>query len=246
MLELLRSSSKKSLETDRLALKDGQEVIIRFKVNARAKRLILKYDTAEREVVVTLPKGVSQRQAWRFVDQYHEWIETQISKQEALIEVHNGVLLYVEGIEYKITHDPEAGRSCRLTEESLLIVGGPEEHMPRRVMDFLKKKAKERFKERVDYYTDQLGVQHRRISIRDTKSRWGSCASDGSLNFSWRLIMAPRYVLDYVVAHEVAHIREHNHSSAFWAIVEELDPEWRKSRDWLHQHGGKLHAVTFN
>ena len=243
MLDLLGKSKKTVEKIDSLTLQNGQEVSLRFRTNVRAKRLILKYDTVKREVSVTLPKGVNLRQAWRFVDQHHAWIETQVAKQDEIVLLTNGSIIPVEGIEYKISHDDAAERSCKLTEESLLIVGGPEEHLSRRVGDFLKKRARERLKEKVDFYTDKLGVKHRRISVRDTKSRWGSCAADGSLNFSWRLILAPSFVLDYVVAHEVAHIREHNHSKAFWALVEQLDPDWKRARDWLHENGSKLHAV---
>ena len=85
-----------------------------------------------------------------------------------------------------------------------------------------------------------MGVTYGRISIREQKTRWGSCSSKGNLNFNWRLIFAPPEVLDYVVVHELAHRKEMNHSKAFYAIVESIMPDYRKWKKWLKENGGTL------
>lgn len=221
---------------------DGKEVAVRFRYNKAAKRLILRFDATRQEVIVTLPALASQKQGWRFVEAQSDWIITQMAQSTSLTKIELGAIIPVEGIEYKIAHNPDRRSGADLTEASLLRVAGPLEHLPRRTKDFLKKLAKQRLQEKVAFYCDKLGVTHRKITVRDTKSRWGSCAANGNLNFSWRLIMAPSFVLNYVVAHEVAHIREHNHSKAFWTIVAELDPDWKRARDWLNQNGAQLHS----
>ena len=104
----------------------------------------------------------------------------------------------------------------------------------------LRKQARQRITTRAEYYSEKLGVTYNRIAIKDTSSRWGSCSSLGNLNFSWRLILAPDYVLDYVVIHELCHLLEMNHSKAFWAHVASMQPSYKISRDWLKNHGQEL------
>ena len=126
---------------------------------------------------------------------------------------------------------------------TLRVEGNPA-HSSRRLLDWLKREARRRIDERVFWYAAQLGVRPRRITIRDTTSRWGSCSSARSLSFSWRLILAPPAVLDYVVAHEVAHLRELNHKPRFWRLVESLGPEIDQSQTWLSEHGALLHRYA--
>ncbi len=123
---------------------------------------------------------------------------------------------------------------------SLKVGGGPEA-VGAKVSVWLRERARERLSERTQVHCQSLGVRFTSITIRDTKSRWGSCSSTGALSYSWRLILAPDDVLDYVAAHEVAHLREMNHSSRFWALVEALKPDWRNHRRWLRDHGAELH-----
>ncbi|MEL6280973.1 MAG: M48 family metallopeptidase, partial [Pseudomonadota bacterium] len=122
-----------------------------------------------------------------------------------------------------------------------LDVGGPEVGIDRRVAAWLKEEARAWLLARAGVHAAQLGARFERIAIRDTTSRWGSCSASGALSFSWRLILAPDAVSDYVAAHEVAHLREMNHSARFWALVERLRPDWRAQRDWLRAHGADLH-----
>ena len=120
---------------------------------------------------------------------------------------------------------------------------GDPAHVARRVTDFLKREARRDLEAAVARHAEALGVRPRSITIRDTVSRWGSCSTTGALNFSWRIVLAPPDVLDYLAAHEVAHLKEMNHSERFWALVEQLMPGMEAQRDWLRMHGAGLHAV---
>ena len=113
--------------------------------------------------------------------------------------------------------------------------------MARRVQDFLEAEASRDFAAAVKRHTTALGVPAKRITVRDTKSRWGSCSANGALNFSWRLIMAPPFVLDYLAAHEVAHLRELNHSHRFWKLTHQLCPRTEEAEEWLKTYGSALH-----
>ena len=123
-----------------------------------------------------------------------------------------------------------------------LCVSGMSEHIPRRIKDWLKKRAWEEARSRSQRYAKILDRNINRITVKDTKSRWGSCSSNGNLSFSWRLIFAPDHVLNYVCAHEVAHLVEMNHSPKFWTNVDLLISDWKKSRTWLKQNGNILHS----
>jgi predicted metal-dependent hydrolase len=94
----------------------------------------------------------------------------------------------------------------------------------------------------IDEEAPEIGVEPARVQIRDQRSRWGSCSTRGTLSFNWRLVLAPFDVLDYVVVHELCHLREPNHSRRFWKLVEQRRPDWREQRDWLHEHGPELLA----
>ena len=145
---------------------------------------------------------------------------------------------------YKIRHLPDQRhRAIEKPDLCELWVGGAQAHLKRRVEDFLRRQAKTEFTDFADHFTDKLDVTRRRLSLRDTKSRWGSCSSDGTISLSWRLIMAPVFVYRYVVAHEVSHLKYMDHSRAFWATVEELVEERHEAKIWLAQNGNGLYGV---
>src|SRR6185436_13442685 len=110
-------------------------------------------------------------------------------------------------------------------------------HVARRVREFLEREARRDLAEAVIRHTAALGVPARRLTVRDTTSRWGSCSAKGCLSFSWRLILAPPFVLDYLAAHEVAHLVELNHSPKFWRLVKRLYPDFARAKAWLDLHG---------
>jgi hypothetical protein len=144
------------------------------------------------------------------------------------------------GQPHVIVHDPAARRGV-WRDAGVIRVSGFAEHLPRRVRDFLKREARAMLTERAHDKAGRLDRPIARISLRDTRSRWGSCSSDGGLSFSWRLILAPEEVLDYVVAHEVAHLMHHDHGAKFWALVTDLTPSVDAPRQWLRAHGPELH-----
>jgi hypothetical protein len=128
----------------------------------------------------------------------------------------------------------------------LLMVPGPRDQLPVRVKAWLREAARAALCDRVEHYATLLGRKPRRLTLRDPRSRWGSCASSGDLMFSWRLVMAPEDVLDYVVAHEVAHLAEMNHAAPFWQVVQRLCPGFEAPREWLRTNGAGLHAYDFD
>jgi predicted metal-dependent hydrolase len=133
---------------------------------------------------------------------------------------------------------------CVATEAGRQIhIRGEREHLARRVLDFLKREARRDIEAAVKRHAAAIGREPTKIRIGDAKTRWGSCNSRGSLTFSWRLILAPVYVLDYLAAHEVAHLKEMNHGPRFWNLVARLDPDYERAQTWLRQYGAELHAV---
>ena len=136
------------------------------------------------------------------------------------------------------------GRAARIEDDSLVLPGDPGRAGVRAVA-YLKVLARDRLVAACDHHAGRLGHGFTKVSLRDTRSRWGSCTSDGGLMFSWRLIMAPPAVLDYVAAHEVAHLAQMNHSQAFWVVVDRLCPGYSAHRAWLREQGQSLHGYRF-
>ncbi|MEQ8667108.1 MAG: SprT family zinc-dependent metalloprotease [Rhodospirillales bacterium] len=219
---------------------EGREVPLRFRVNKRARRLILRVDDDLDGAVVTLPPYVARAEARRFAEERADWIARRLEKQVPRTLFEDGVAIPVLGVERTIRHTGGTRRPVVCTDDELLVAGAVE-HLPRRVADWLKAEARRQIEPRALEMADTIGERCRRITIRDTRSRWGSCAHDGGLNFSWRLVLAPLWVLEYVVAHEVAHLAEHNHSTRFWAVVDRLNGDAERGRAWLGVHGPALH-----
>jgi predicted metal-dependent hydrolase len=217
---------------------DGQTIPITLKWNARAKRLILKLDPKGNGVIVTLPEGVSQRQGLRMVEKNRVWIANQLAKQPTPVPFQDGADLMFKGEMYRLNHLPDARGTVWCEEDQKTIfIAGRADFFERRLSDWLKKQAKETITPQAHTLAARIGKTPRRISVRDTVSRWGSCSAQGNLSFNWRLILAPPHILTYVVAHEVAHLRHMDHSPAFWATVEELGVNAREGRHWLKKNG---------
>ena len=214
--------------------------------NKRAKRLILRADPATGTAVVTCPSWVSDAEARAFAEKQAGWIRARLADAPKPVPFADGQIIPHLGHPHVIRHRPDARGGVWLqdTEDGGEIhVAGRAEHLPRRLADWLKRDARRRIQACVDTATASLGVKAGRVTLRDTKSRWGSCAINGNLSFSWRLVLAPERVLHYVVAHEVAHLREHNHSPRFWALVGELAEDMDACRKWLRDEGAALHLI---
>jgi predicted metal-dependent hydrolase len=175
----------------------------------------------------------------RFVRQREGWIKAKLAQMPPRIPFAPGAMLPLLGQAHIIQHEPKARRGV-WAEAGVICVSGEAEHLSRRLRDWLKDRAKKEIVKRAQAKAEQVKKRINRITLRDPKGRWGSCSPDANLSFSWRLIFAPRDVLDYVVAHEVAHLVELNHSVRFWRLVQKLTPDALRSRAWLKRHGNAL------
>ncbi|MBT7770228.1 MAG: M48 family metallopeptidase, partial [Rhodospirillales bacterium] len=144
------------------------------------------------------------------------------------------------GEEHLIRHRQDVRGVVWLEADEIHVAGRPE-YLLRRITDWFKREARREIIDLVETKSAQINKPHGKITIRDTRSRWGSCSSNGNLSFCWRLIMAPEWVLDYVVAHEVAHLLHHDHSPRFWNAVEGLTDQTEQAKKWLLQNGEGLH-----
>ena len=223
----------------------GQDVSIRLRANARARRYTLNLGVAGADPVLTIPAGGSFRGARAFLDRNVEWLETRLLTRPAARPFRPGRLVPVRDVKHRISHRPDIRGTVWIEDGDrtpILAVAGDREHLERRVFDWLKREARIDLEEAVFYYADIIGVRPTAIRLRDPKGRWGSCSSRGTLSFSWRLVLAPPMVLDYLAAHEVAHLREMNHGRRFWDLVRTMCPATDEAEAWLKSHGAGLHA----
>jgi len=215
---------------------------IRWKRSARARRVSLRIDAAKGDVVVTLPNRVGRRQGLALLTEHAGWVMQKLGAIAPQRPFEAGGYVPIGGVEHLIRHDTTR-RGAAFVEHDMLVVTGETEFIARRVRDFLRAEALRRIVIAARPHCEGLGVTPRAIRLKDTRTRWGSCAPDRTLAFSWRLILAPDWVLDYVVAHEVAHLREMNHSSRFWALVEQRSAKRLDATKWLRQHGAAIQRI---
>ena len=211
----------------------------------RARLMTLRIDTRRGVPVLTLPKRVSLAEAKRFLARHAGWLESRIGGLPDAIPFVDGGIFPLRGEPTRILHRQGRGtvRLCAQSAEPGVVVHGHEDHLGRRLTDWLKQQARHDLTDAVGRHAAALGVSPAAIRIRDTGSRWGSCSSQRTLSFSWRLILAPPSVLNYLAAHEVAHLREMNHSPKFWRLVALLDGNYREAETWLKRDGPGLFAV---
>jgi predicted metal-dependent hydrolase len=224
---------------------DGAIHLVRLRRHRQARRYTLRVVAVTREAVLTMPPRGSFREAREFAEKHSAWIAARLGRLPKAAPFQHGTELPVRGAIHAIVYRRGA-RGTVWTEtdsdgDRLLCVAGGTEHIARRVTDYLKRLAKRDLEAAVANYAARLGVTARRITIRDQASRWGSCSTTGALSFSWRLILAPRYVLDYLAAHEVAHLVEMNHSPRFWRLLGRICPDMKRAKVWLDIHGADLH-----
>lgn len=216
---------------------------IEVDINPRARRVSLRVDPIKGCVVLVRPPRMSERLVLSFVASRKDWIAKHLSELEPLIPLSDGSVVPYRGVDYIIrTRD---GRGAVALEDGTIRVAGKPEHIARRLRDWLKAEARRMITPRALALAEQLGAKVTHVSVRDTRSRWGSATRGGRLSFSWRLILAPDDVLAYVVAHEVAHLRHMDHSPAFWRTVEMLfGSDISLAREWLRRRGATLHRYT--
>lgn len=218
----------------------GRELPLAFRRSPRARRVSLRLDSRGEVVTVTLPPFASERDGLALAEHATGWLEARLTALPQAIAFADGALIPILGVPYRIVHDPAAGRRIAVMDGEVRIGGAPE-RLALAVRGWLVGEARRQLAQRVREKTERLGRPAGRISVRDPVSRWGSCAASGNLSFSWRLILAPEMVLDYVVAHEVAHLAVRGHGPRFWRTVGGLTERTAEARAWLRRHGAGLH-----
>ena len=244
---------------------EGLQRPVLVKKLQRAKRMTLRVSPTKRDIILSIPRKIGERQASAFIERHLDWLNEQLDGLPLPVPFEHGSLIPLEGELHQLSFCGPRTRMQKgqkvvsrqmfcssepLEEEALKEAGavaqlqvlGAVEHAPRRLADWLKKRARQKIIARVDVHAARLGLSYKRIGVRDQTSRWGSCSSNKTLSFSWRLILAPNEVLDYVAAHEVAHLGEMNHSSRFWSLVAKTLPDYEKTRVWLRENGQTLHS----
>jgi predicted metal-dependent hydrolase len=219
--------------------------LVRLRRHRQARRYTLRIDAPTREVVLTMPPRGSVREAKEFAQKHGGWIAARLKRLPEAAPFAHGVEVPLRGEPHRIVHRRgERGTVWTETDGSgqrLLCVAGEPPHVDRRISDFLKREAQRDLDAASRNYAAQIGVSIKRICVRDQSSRWGSCSNTGVLSFSWRLILAPPFVLDYLAAHEVSHLVELNHSPRFWRLVKRLYPQLERAKVWLDANGTDLH-----
>jgi predicted metal-dependent hydrolase len=219
--------------------------LVRVRRHRQARRYTLRIQAATREVVLTMPPRGNLREAKEFAQKHGGWIAARLHRLPQAAPFAHGTTVPLRGQTHRIVNR----RGMRGTvwieigengDRSLCVAGEPE-YVDRRVHDFLRREAKSDLEVASRRAAEMIGVRIKRVSVRDQSSRWGSCSTTGVLSYSWRLILAPPFVLDYLAAHEVAHLVEMNHSARFWRLVDRLCPNVPRAKAWLEAHGADLH-----
>ncbi len=213
---------------------------VTIRKSPRARRISLRVSQTTQEVELVYPMRGSEKRALAFLESKLEWIRKQIATLPPVTPLAHGQVIPVLGEAYTI-HHIEKTRGIAVMQEGVLQVECLSEFLGRRVQEALKKHLKAQIMILVQQKSEQLGVSVKAVTLRETTSRWGSCTTDGRLSFCWRLVFAPYNILDYLVSHEVAHLKEMNHSQAFWRVVKSLHPQYEIARNWLKTHGNELY-----
>ncbi len=229
-----------------LEFEDGPEgrLVIPLSVrrNRAARRISLRIDVPRRGAILTLPQRTGIGAGLDFVAEKALWLRNAYARLPAAAPFIPGGIIPYGGMPHRIEHRPTA-KGGVWRETATIVVTGAVEHLPRRLTDWLKREALTALDARTRATAARIGKTVTRVSVRDTRSRWGSCARDGRVHFSWRLILAPDHVLDYVVAHEVAHLLYMSHGPRFRAALDRLTPHRREAEAWLRVHGSGLLLV---
>lgn len=217
----------------------GPEDGILIRRNPRARRLSLRIDAHDRRAVLTAPKTASKAAISAFLSSQRDWIDRHLAALPSAVLLTDGAVLPLRGEPHRLCHLAEAPRRP-VADSGRILLGGPANHVDRRLRQWLRAEAARDIGAAVAFHAAALGTNPGRIRLKEMKSRWGSCSIDGDLSFNWRLILAPPFVLDYVAAHEVAHLLVHDHSPRFWALVAGRTTRMAEARRWLRHEGAGL------
>lgn len=220
---------------------EGRTVALAVRRSPRAERLALRVDPAapaDSPVELVLPRGVALADGLRFARERRDWVARRLAALPPHTPFADGAAFAVAGEQLVIRY--VGGRAFTRSEGGRLLVSGDPAHTSRRVRDWLKSRARAALADRSHAVAAKIGRAVGRVRLGDTRSRWGSCSARGDLAYSWRLILAPEFVLDYVVAHEVAHLVHRNHGPRFWRLTTQLCGDVDTPRAWLNRHGAQL------
>ncbi len=229
-----------ALPTESLLLPHGP-TCVHWRRSARARRVSLRIDPREGSVIVTLPMKTAQAAGRALLLDHAGWVAERLTRLPTAVALADGATVPLDGHPVLVRHVP-GGRGTRLSEGTLLVAGAAE-FLPRRVVDYLRNEARRRLATAALEKATGAGLRVRRVVVKDTSTRWGSCTADGTLMFCWRLVMAPPEVQDYVVGHEVAHLRHMDHGPRFWALVAQLTPHKAAALRWLERGGAGLMRI---
>jgi predicted metal-dependent hydrolase len=220
---------------------DGRMVSVTVRIHARARSYRLSLPSGG--PVLTLPPHGKWVEAEAFLLRHSNWLAARLKRAPAAVHLGDGGTVPVRGVTHRIIGTGKVRGRVEVTQADggpALLVPGDPAHQARRLTDWLKSEAAIDLARQTAVHAQRLGVSVKSIKLRSLSSRWGSCSSTGNLNYNWRLIIAPPHVLDYVAAHEVAHLKEMNHSDKFWANVKATLPDMERGRAWLKAHGREL------
>lgn len=248
-----KSTGKATAASVQLLKVDGISAPVEVRRHPKARRLTLRVSRTQHAVILTMPRSSDLREADRFLLRNRDWVRERLECVPEPVPLVEGATFPVRGVPHEIAFEP-AVRGAGVVEIAtragrrvpVVIVRGTLEHAPRRLRDWLYAEAARDLQTAVSRYAKALGVRPLRITLRDQKTRWGSCSSAGQLSFSWRLLMAPPVVLDYVAAHEVAHLVHMNHGPRFWRLVDRIMPRAGEAKAWLRIHGMDLYRYDLN
>lgn len=218
-----------------------REIPLVISRNSRARRITLRLDSLSRNVRLVLPKRMALREGLDFATQKGDWLLAQLDALPARVPFTDGAVIPLLGRDHVIRHVAGARRGV-WRQDGEIFASGFAEHLPRRITDFLKAEARAAIAPLAQAKAARIDRRITRLTIRHMTSRWGSCGSDGALCFCWRLVLAPEPVFDYIIAHEIAHLRHMNHGPRFWNLVARLSPELDGARRWLKKNGDSLLA----
>jgi predicted metal-dependent hydrolase len=238
------------LETVKRTLTVGDRAMpLTIRENSRATRITLRIEPGGRALNLTIPVGLRKLEIEDFLARHDGWLRTKLAKFSVDNPICPGGEISIRGVIHRIEH---TGSLRGVTEaividgQPVLRVSGMEDHIGRRISTFLKKEARRDLEALARRHAASIRKPIASVSMKDTRSRWGSCSWDGNLSFSWRIVMAPPLVIDYLAAHEVAHLAEMNHGPKFWSLCGKLCPDMDQARRWLKLHGSQLHAIDFS
>ena len=217
-------------------------IAVTWRRSARSRRVSLRVDPRNGGIVVTLPPRASRRAGLALLHSHIDWLTDRLRALPGAVPFVDGAIIPIDDVPHRLRHLPGHGSGSRI-EAGELVITGAAEFLERRTHDFLRAEARRRLLPLVAEKSRIAGVRAKRVTVKDTSSRWGSCAPDGSLAFSWRLVLAPCFVQDYVAAHEVAHLRHMNHGKGFWAEVGTMTPHMADAVPWLRCHAARLMRI---